>query len=164
MDSKQSEKLNKLISEVIGLQALTKLTNEKYNEARSKVQEMFDKLNLKSFDAHTAENEYKVNLVERVNITFFADRLKHKISKEKYNEVVEKKYEVSNINRLVKLAKEYGISKEELKECITVKESVNKDKMKQMSALGDIKLGDIAGCYSATISKHIQITEKKKPE
>lgn len=164
LNSKNKKDISELTNRVITLQNASKLLNEQYNESRSKLQGLFDKLQLKSFSTEPTEDgkRYKVTLVERVNITFFADRLKRKLSKELYDEITEKKYEVTNINRLIKLAKEYGISKEEIKECITVKEEVSKDKMKQMSSLGDIKLDQIVGCYNASISKHIQIREEKE--
>ncbi len=158
----EKQTIEKLIEDLVDTQKLVKLYNEKYNELRSQLQEIFDKNDLKSFEAGSESTQYRATLVERVYVDYFIDMLKKKLSKEKRNKIIKKQYKISNIEKLIKLAKEYGIPKEEIKDIVDVEEYVDKEQIQQMSSTGDLSIEEIEGCYAARVQKHIQIAEKKK--
>jgi hypothetical protein len=150
--------IRSLDEQITGLQSVLTTSKEK-------VHEYFDKHGIKELevepDAHSDEPALIAKKVERITIDYYADKLKESLSKEVYNEVVNKTHTITNIDGLITLLKKAGIKPNEFKQYINTSVSVNKEALKQLYAVGDIKKEELQGCYSAKIVKSIQIKERK---
>ncbi|MCX7924117.1 MAG: hypothetical protein N3B21_19225 [Clostridia bacterium] len=137
--------------------------------SKKKIQEEFDKQDLKEFvvEPEGPNNKKRTGVtliakkVERVTINYLLDKLQAKLDKEIFNEIVNKTYMINDMNGLIELLKKAGVSPGEFKKFIDVSTSVNKDAIKQLYSVGDIKKSDLEGCYEATIVKSISIKERK---
>ena len=99
---------------------------------------------------------------ERVSsLVYDTDKLKERLDKETYNEVVDKTYTINDIDALISLLKSAGISPSTFKKLITVTEVADKARIQQLFSVGELSFDQIQGCYSATISKSVNITKSK---
>ena len=142
---------------------------KEYIENRAKIQEFFDKKGLNEVevdpDPIMAEANHISKIIvrksESIKLVYIPEKLKESLDKELYNEIVSKQYSISDINGLIKLIKNAGISFKDFKKCINITESVSKEKIEHLYDVGDITKEDLEGCYTATIVKSIRITERK---
>ena len=144
-------------------QKIDKATAE-YNKIRGSIYEFLESEKMNSMEAYTADEigkldeKVKATRVERVtSIKYDTEALKKKLNKELYNTVVDKVYEINNIDAFIELLKKAGIKPKEFKKHITVIENVNNGKLQQAYSIGAIDIKDIAGAYQATVSKSLQI-------
>ena len=101
-----------------------------------------------------------VKNIKKVTVTFDADKLEKRLDKELCNEFIEKKYEINNIEGLVKYLKSCGVDPKEFKKYINVEKKVNNKKLDEISNLGDITEEDLKGCFTTKESVgYIKITE-----
>ena len=101
-----------------------------------------------------------VKNIKKVTVTFDADKLEKRFDKELCNEFIEKKYEINNIEGLVKYLKSCGVDPKEFKKYINVEKKVNNKKLDEISNLGDITEEDLKGCFTMEESVgYIKITE-----
>lgn len=102
----------------------------------------------------------RVNVSKRKTVDFDLGKLKKKFSKEIYNAVVKKTYQVVDMEGLVQYLKSCGVNPKKFKEHIQRTEVLDKEKMYKLYDLGDISLDDLKGCYSIKESNpYITITE-----
>lgn len=148
--------------------ALASATTE-LNHYKSLIQSFFDKNNLKQFLAKAETDEsiggmdVLAKLSERINVSYNVPALEAKFEKEVLNEFVVSKYVITDIEKLKTLVREAGILASDFKSCIRVDKEVDKEALKRMHQLGDIKVSDLRGCYTAKITKSISLV-KVKPE
>lgn len=130
---------------------------------KEKIQQYFDKQGVKQVTvqiqnkAHTKFVEFVARKFERTNITYDIAALKQKLDKEILNEVITKKYAITNFEGVVKLLKSYGVPASEFKELIEVIPSVNRDAVKLLYDAGELTLEQLRGCYTAKTTKTIDI-------
>jgi hypothetical protein len=98
---------------------------------------------------------------ERVTINYDMDKLKEKLDKDIYEEIADKTYYVSNMDKLLKLIKSAGISAREFKSCIGVVVQPKRSEIKSLYDSGYITKDNLKGCFTAKISKNIQLKKKE---
>jgi hypothetical protein len=158
--------IKQLILETNRLEKQQEATQAHINKNLKEIQAYFDEKKIKEldvvrFDASGQNGLLHVVKVERLNITYNVDKLRETLDKERFNEVVTRDYYVHDLEKLKSKFKQAGLSSKDLRECIGVIETVNKAAIQQMYSLGDITLKEIKLCSSSTLSKYIQIKEKK---
>lgn len=149
--------------------ALASATTE-LKHYKSLIQSFFDKNNIKQFVAKVEASEEETNardiiakLSESVHVNYDVHALEAKFEKDMLNEFVITQYVVTDMDKLKLLAKEADISANEFKSCIRADKQVDKEALKRMHQLGDIKVSDLRGCYTAKITKKITLV-RVKPE
>lgn len=134
-----------------------------YDRSREKIQEYFDKKDIKDLEVEgdLANPPLIAKRTERLTTSYQVDKLEAKLDKEIFNEIVDKFYYITDINKLISLMKDAGIKPAQFKACLGVTTTVNTAKIKQLYEVGDLTMEDIAGCYTAKLSKSIDIKERK---
>ena len=147
----------------------TNRLNEKYKENKEEIQKFFDKKKIDYIEVEPNKEAVDNGItmvscrkMEQLRIEYDAAKLKEKIDKELYNEIVSKQYIISDIDGLINLLKKSGISPKDFKNFLNVIETVNKEKIKQLYEVGDITKKQLDGCYTATLIKGIKMTERRK--
>lgn len=161
-------KIEQLIRETYNLaEQAAELTN-KYNANRKKIQEHFDEKQIKKLIVNDLPDSVgdngaslTVTKIETVTIDYFVDKLQESLSKDIFNEIVNKYYSIKNINGLIELLRKANIKPSEFKEFIDVKITPNKEAINQLYSVGDITKNQLKGCYSAKITKSIRIQKGK---
>lgn len=104
----------------------------------------------------------RVNKIRKKTILWNVEKLKKKLNKNHYNEVVDKTYTISNMLGLIKYLKRCGVDPVKFKSFIDVTESVNETKLNNLYELGEVSKADLGGCYDVNMSEpYIRITETK---
>jgi hypothetical protein len=137
---------------------------EEYDSNRTSIQKYFEDKNIESLEVdseNASEVVYVAKKIERMSIVYDVDKLKEKLDKEILSEILVKNYFIRDFNKLRTLMKKAGMSAKDFKECIGASEAVNKKSIEQLHSLGDITVADIKGCFTATLTKYVQIKEKK---
>ena len=109
-------------------------------------------VNYLSFKLGTGQ-KIEVKKVSPAKIIWNPDKLEEKLDKELYNELVEKKYIISDFEGLVKYLKSCGVNPKKFKSFLSVEKTVRTDVMKQMDELGELSMEDVKGCYEVKRSE-----------
>lgn len=149
-----------------------------YDEVRKKEQLaisnfMFTNLpkNQNSFEIELDEgagyytNHVKLNVtrIRTKKITWLLDKLKQKLGKDVYSEVVDKTYTVNDMQGLIKYLKRCGVDPKKFKKFIDVKEELDETKLNTYYETGALKKEDIEGCYDVKMGEpYIRLTELKR--
>lgn len=171
------EKL-KIKSEIIHLYEITedkKKYDKAFNEDKQKTVSKIDKFmyvnGMYNLSVSTLGNsnfrddpiKIQCKKISRRRVNYDADKLEERLGKETCLEFIDKEYVINDIDGLIKLLKEAGVKPKEFKKFIDVKKTVNKEKIDQLSDLGEIKAEDIKGCYSVEeISSYLSVSEVKE--
>lgn len=107
------------------------------------------------------QTAFKVEKKVHTHIEFFPERLKEKLVKEKYDKVINKTVLVNDLDGLVKMLKEHGVSPKKFKEYITVKTEVDIDKVDNLIEMDEITIEDINGCYKVDFDEDIRVFKTK---
>ena len=110
-------------------------------------------------------NHVKLNVtrIRTKKITWLLDKLKQKLGKETYNDVIDKTYTVNNMQGLIKYLKSCGVDPKKFKKFIDVDETLNEAKLNTYYETGALKKEDIEGCYTVKMGEpYIRITEIKR--
>ncbi len=100
-----------------------------------------------------------LNVVPK-SVTFDVKKLKEKLDREIFNEVVNKEYVINDFQGLVKYLKKCGVDPKKFKTFIDVTETVNTKRLDELGSLGEISEEDIDGCYEVTEKNgFVKITE-----
>lgn len=93
-------------------------------------------------------NELVVNKVQKHQLFFDIDALENNLSKEMCKEVIEKKYKIIDINRLIVYLKSCGVDPKVFKSFINVTKTVDEKKIDKLADLGLISKEQLEGCYT----------------
>lgn len=110
-------------------------------------------------------NHVKLNVtrVRTKKVTWLLDKLKQKVGKDIYNEVVNKTYTVNDMQGLVRYLKTCGVDPKKFKRFIDVTEELDETKLDTYYETGALKTKDIEGCYTVKMGEpYIRITELKR--
>jgi len=161
-----------LIVAIKSFEADAQALKAKADALRGKLQLYFDKHpKVKSVEAPAIGSDtskedaiisYIASKVEKATIIYDLDALRENMTSELYNEITNKQYTVPNMPALIKLLKENGVKPADFKKLISSNVSLDTDALNQLYSVGDITPKMIAGCYTATITKSIQIRTKKR--
>lgn len=164
--------MNKLEQIILSLKKLNddeKTHQEEYKTKKKMYEEniikILGKKNEKSYDFTQSNRKLKATFVENKKIDFNVDMIEQIVDKEVFNEFVDKTYVISDYDGLVNYLKSLGTNPKVFKEFIHCEKQVNKNKLNQLSELGDISLDDLEGCYSVSVtSSYIKLTETELEE
>lgn len=178
---KDSQKAMMLIKDSVrklyDAQKEKKKFDEYYNQVRSKEQLCIS--NFMFTNLQKGQNNFEVELdegadyysnhvklsVTRVRtkkVVWLLDKLKKKLTKEIYKEIVDKTYTVNDMNGLIKYLKTCGVDPKRFKKFIDVEEEINQVKMDFYYDTGKVKQSDVDGCYEVKMGEpYIRITELK---
>ena len=111
---------------------------------------------------YTNHVKLRVTNVRTKKITWMLDKLKQKLGKDVYKDVVRKTYTVNDMQRLIKYLKSCGVDPKKFKKFIEVTEELDETKLDTYYETGALKKEDIAGCYDVKMGDpYIRITELK---
>lgn len=164
--------MNKIEQIILDLKRLNDEDKNRQSEYKSKkkmyeekIIKFLGKKNEKSYDFIQSNHKLKATFVENKKVDFNVDMIEQIIDKDLFNEIVDKTYVVSDYNGLVKYLKSIGANPKVFKEFIQCEKQINKEKLNQLSELGDISLDDLEGCYTVSVtSSYIKLTDTELEE
>lgn len=151
--------------------------DEYYNQVRKKEQLMVS--NFMFSNLPKDENSFEITLDEGISfytnptkvivtrirtkkIFWFVEKLKEKLDKKTYGEIVDKTYTINDIEGLTKYLKSCGVDARKFKKFIEVNEEVDETKLNNLYDRGEIKKKQIEDCYEVKLGEpYIRITEQK---
>lgn len=110
-------------------------------------------------------NHMKLNVtrIRTKRVTWLLDKLKQKLGKDIYKDVVDKTYTINDIQGLIKYLKSCGVDAKKFKKFIDVNETLNETKLNTYYETGALKKSDIEGCYDVKMREpYIRLTELKR--
>lgn len=110
-------------------------------------------------------NHMKLNVtrIRTKRVTWLLDKLKQKLGKDIYKDVVDKTYTINDIQGLIKYLKSCGVDAKKFKKFIDVDETLNETKLNTYYETGALKKSDIEGCYDVKMGEpYIRLTELKR--
>lgn len=110
-------------------------------------------------------NHVKLNVtrVRTKKVTWLLDKLKQKVGKDIYSDVVNKTYTVNDMQGLIRYLKTCGVDPKKFKRFIDVTEELDETKFDTYYETGALKTKDIEGCYTVKMGEpYIRITELKR--
>ena len=162
------EKGQHLLSEAFLWKTRAAKANDKFNSLKRKLASFFKEnpdigeLTLEG-NSSSEGSVITAKISERVSsLTYDVDALRQSLSKEQFNEVVQKSYYITDIDKMVSLLKDAGVKPADFKALIQVEETPIKSAIQQLFSVGDITAQQLKGTYSATISQTVLISCKEK--
>lgn len=111
---------------------------------------------------YTNHVKLRVTNVRTKKVTWMLNKLKQKLGKDVYKDVVRKTYTVNDMQGLIKYLKTCGVDPKKFKKFIEVTEELDETKLDTYYETGALKKEDIAGCYDVKMGDpHIRLTELK---
>lgn len=110
-------------------------------------------------------NHMKLNVtrIRTKKVTWLLDKLKQRLGKDIYKDVVDKTYTVNDMCGLIKYLKKCGVDPRKFKKFIDVDETLNETKLDTYYETGALKKSDIEGCYDVKFGEpYIRLTELKR--
>lgn len=96
---------------------------------------------------------YTVTRVQRVSVDFDPERLERALGKEVCKSVIQKSYELANVDKLIAYLKGCGVDPKIFKSFLTVYKSVDMDELDRLEELGKISKDHVEGCYTVKRQK-----------
>lgn len=111
-------------------------------------------------------NQYlKVKSITPKKIVWDTSKLKNKLDKEVYDEIVEKQYTINDIEGLIEYLKSCGVNPRVFKSFIDVKENVNQKLIDDLGNQGVINVKSLKGCFEIVENtSYIKIFESEDEE
>lgn len=89
-----------------------------------------------------------VTRIQSSRVEFNPDKLEKALGKELAQDVIQKHYEIIDMNGLVTYLRECGISPKVFKSFISIRKTVNTKELDRLEELGKITAEQIKGCYT----------------
>jgi regulator of replication initiation timing len=99
---------------------------------------------------------------ERVIVKYDTEKLRKALGPDMLAEVIVKSHKLVDYPEFVKVCKKAGLKPKQAKAMIETTEKIDVDAMKKLYSMGELTLERLKGCYEATISKSIKLTEGVK--
>lgn len=138
-------------------QAMNSLKN-KFNKAMELYFEENDcesPLKFENVPLHGADDAevyaLSVSRVQRVDVTWDADKVAAALGKKLASEVISKRYEITDMSGLVAYLKECGVDPKVFKSFIRAEKTVNQKELDALEELGKIDASDLEGCYETKV-------------
>lgn len=149
--------INQTVTEMAALKRQIAMLESMYKVKRNIMQKFFEKSGEKNY-----ANDYaSVYVQTKTTVDYDIPKLKNALDKELFNEIVERKPQITDWDGLLKLFKEKGIPKEEIKKYISVETAVSEKVVNKLYEEGELKLEDIEGCYTAKVTKTVALKLKE---
>ena len=91
----------------------------------------------------------------KTTIDYDIPAMKKKLDKELFNQIVEKKYIISDLKGFREYMDGLNVPMSDLKPFISVESSVNKEQLSRLYEVGELSLTDLDGCYNAKVTKTV---------
>lgn len=101
-----------------------------------------------TIDSGIDAGKFTVTRVQSTKVEFNADKLEKALGKELSQSVIQKHYEIVDMNGLITYLKECGINPKVFKSFISVHKTVNMKELDRLEELGKITAEQIRGCYT----------------
>ena len=166
-DTKIKEGQN-LLSEAFLWKSRSAKATGKFNELKKQLTSFFKQnpgIKELVIEDNTSSNGEVITakLSERVSsLVYDPEALRSTLTKDQFNEVVQKTYIITDIDKMVTLLKNAGVKPSDFKSLIHVEETPIKAAIQQLFSVGDITVDQLKGTYTATISQSVAINSKKK--
>lgn len=109
------------------------------------------------------EKHVRVTRVRKKTVKWDTKKLRKSLGKKLFSSVVQKTYEVTDMQGLVDYLKECGVDPKKFKQFIGVSEKVDTQKIDKLYLSGVITKKDISGCYDVDMGEpYIRLTELKE--
>ena len=105
------------------------------------------KLTIKCDEFADAQS-FVVTRIQSSRVEFNPDKLEKALGKELSRDVIQKHYEIVDMNGLVTYLKECGINPKVFKSFVSVRKTVNTKELDRLEELGKITAEQIKGCYT----------------
>lgn len=134
-----------------------KLVTEKFNQIKNKfysdMEEYFIANNVGDNGLEFKDNKLDnltilVKCIQNSSVKFDASKLSKKLPRNIVSNVIDKRYEVTDIKGLINYLKESGCDPKIFKSFIVVTESVNVKELERLEEIGKITAEQIKGCYT----------------
>jgi hypothetical protein len=162
-DKKQSQSIGQAVFEIYECEKQVAALLIKIDERKQIVQQYFDNNGIKKLEVESNSKIGSLKLVakrsERVTIKYDIDKLKKRLDPEIFLEISKRSYIITNIDAMIKLMKDNGISAKDFKALIEADIKVDNQAIKRLYDAHEINMADIKGCYDATINKFIKVEE-----
>ena len=106
------------------------------------------KLTIECNDEFADIGSFVVTRVQSSRVEFNPDKLEKALGKELSRDVIQKHYEIVDMNGLVTYLKECGINPKVFKSFISIRKTVNTKELDRLEELGKITAEQIKGCYT----------------
>lgn len=115
-------------------------------------------------DTFSGEEKYvRVTRVRRKTVKWDTKKLRKSLGKKLFSSVVQKTYEVTDMQGLVDYLKQCGVDPKKFKQFVGVTEKVDTQKIDKLYLSGVITKKDISGCYDVDMGEpYIRLTELKE--
>lgn len=120
-----------------------------YNDMEDyfKCNEIDGKLTI-DYEGLDGPQSFVVTRIQSSKVEFNPDKLEKALGKELSRDVIQKHYEIIDVNGLVTYLKDCGISPKVFKSFISVRKTVNTKELDRLEELGKITAEQIKGCYT----------------
>lgn len=120
-----------------------------YNDMEDyfKCNEVDGKLTIECGEFADAQS-FVVTRIQSSRVEFNPDKLEKVLGKELSRDVIQKHYEIVDMNGLITYLKDCGISPKVFKSFISVRKTVNTKELDRLEELGKITAEQIKGCYT----------------
>lgn len=99
-------------------------------------------------DEFANAQSFVVTRIQSSRVEFNPDKLEKALGKELSHDVIQKHYEIIDMNGLITYLKDCGVSPKVFKSYITVHKTVNAKELDKLEELGKITVEQIKGCYT----------------
>lgn len=99
-------------------------------------------------DSLNGVKNFVVTRIQSTKIEFNPDKLEKVLGRELSRDVIQKYYEIVDMNGLITYLKDCGISPKVFKSFISVRKTVNTKELDRLEELGKIIAEQIKGCYT----------------
>lgn len=107
------------------------------------------------------DSDFLVSRDTDVSLEFFADKLQKALDKDTFKKIVNKRVIIDDLDGLIALMKDNGISPKQFKKYISTEHEVDMDKVDHLIDTEEISIEDIHGCYKADFNEEIKIRKIK---
>lgn len=109
---------------------------------------------------YTKHVNLRVTRVRTKKFLWDTKKLKKNLGNKLYRKVVDRTYSINDYEGLVNYLKECGVNPKKFLSFINIDESVNNNKVNELSEIGEITKKQIEGCYTLDISEpYIKLTK-----
>lgn len=112
----------------------------------------------------TNGDELIITRVAPTKIEWFPDKLRKRVTKPIWKQLVQKHYEIKDMPGLVRYLKSCGVDPNIFKMYIEVTETVDEKAIERLGDLGKLTPHNIAGCYLVKSSKPYYRLKRKSPD
>lgn len=103
-----------------------------------------------------------VTRVQKTSVKFDADKVEKSLGKELSKKVINKKYEIYDIDGLIAYLKTCGVDPKIFKKFIVTHKTVDSNKLDNLSVIGEVGIDKLKGCYTVDKARpYFLISERR---